>query len=1023
MRFLTIFTLCISLGVSAVQHEMHATKSGASAGIRCPANHKWTDKNIALWLKKSEKRIHDVKIARALTNKDLCTMPGQKLAHAFYKLDHPVRPDKPDEAIRFRLQQQSVNGVIKPDGLLNAIQKRKQLIARKTATAAASTVTSPDIDRAHWLKLGPGNIGGRIRTIYIHPTDTNLIFIGSVGGGIWKSTDGGDSWSAVDDFMGNLAVTSIVADPRTVNNVDSTVLYASTGEGFYNIDALRGYGIFKSTDGGETWNHLSSTSPLDDSDWYYVNRLAVNSDGVIMAVASGKAIFTSKDDGTNWTKTDTSYHMRDVDFDPRNNAKAIASTLEGRVLYTNDTGTTWQTSTIVDSSWARVEIAYAESNNTVYASVDKDSGTIYKSTDNGASWIKVSNPQHLGGQGWYANIIWVDPTDKNHLIAGGLDLYESTDGAQNWTKISTWYYNASVHADQHMIIEDPSYDGNTNKRIFFGNDGGIFKTDDITTVNANSSNNGWVNLNHNLAITQFYGGAGMAGSKIVGGAQDNGDLIQDTGTSWRDMYGGDGGFSSIAEQTTQGKYFYFGEYVYLRLHRSDNGADANNIWDNGRLPDANTDANFIAPFMMDPNDPDTLLAGGAQLWRSSNARATDPDNVTWDSIKADTGTHISQIAVAEGNSSIILVGYNNGEIYKTTDGTDNAPTWTKIHDANGKMVLSLMIDKNDTDTFYAGFGGYASSNLQKTIDGGGNWNTISADLPEAPVRAIVRNPNDRNYLYVGTEVGIFISKDGGQNWETDNKGPANVSVEKLFWYDDNTLIAATHGRGMFKYVLSDASNQPPDADAGSDRTVQTNESIDINGSGNDTDGTIQSYQWKEGDIVLASTASFTYTAPDTAGIHTLTLIVTDDDNATDSDEMNVTVTAPANQPPTADAGADQNVTEEETVTLDGSDSNDTDGAIVSYRWQEGNTTLSNAATFTKSNFSVGTHILTLTVTDDDGATDEDTVVVTAQSTGSDTGGGCTYNPHSQSIDFLMMLMMLTALVYPLIRQKKTKPLT
>ena len=804
MRSLLIIAACITFGVSAVQHNTHTTKNNLTLEFRCPKNKKWTEKNIALWLKESQKRIHDVKAARSLTNKDLCTMPTQKLARAFYKLDHPTRPDKPDEAIRFRLQQESVKGVVKPDGLIKAIQQRKQLILQRQAALTASSL-SPDIDKDNWIKLGPGNIGGRIRTIYIHPTNTNLIFIGSVGGGIWKSTDGGNSWSAADDFMGNLAVTSIVADPRTVHDENSTVLYAATGEGFYNIDGLRGYGIFKSTDGGKTWNHLSATSPLGDSDWYYVDRLTINSDGVIMAAANGKAIFTSTDGGTNWTKQDTSYHMRDIDFDPNDKTKAIAGTLEGRVYYTNDTGATWQTSTIVDSTWARVETAYAKSSSTVYASVDKNSGEIYKSTDNGATWTYVSNPQHLGNQGWYANIIWVDPADDNHLIVGGLDLHESTDGGQNWTKISTWYYSTSVHADHHMIIADPNYDGINNKRIYFGNDGGIFKTDDITTANADSSNNGWVNLNHNLAITQFYGGAGMAGSKIVGGAQDNGDLIQDVNTSWTKIYGGDGGFSSIAKHTTAGKYFYFGEYVYLMLHRSDNGAPAANIY--ADLPDANSHANFIAPFMSDPNNPDVLLAGGAQLWRSSNIRAANVDDITWNSIKSDTGTNISQITIAKGNSNVILVGYNDGTIYKTTDGNSSTPTWTKIHNANGKMVLALMIDKSNTNTFYAGFGGFASSNLIKSTDGGSSWNTISADLPEAPVRAIVRNPNDPNYLYVGTEVGIFMSKDSGEHWETDNKGPANVSVDKLFWYDNSTLVAVTHGRGMFMYKL-DATESP-----------------------------------------------------------------------------------------------------------------------------------------------------------------------------------------------------------------------
>ncbi len=826
---------------SPVRHSTNISQSRhPSATPRCPAKKTWSDRNIARWLHLSLKELETVKTLRALDNHDLCTMPLSKLERAIEKALHPARPDQPDKAMEFRMQQLSVYGYVKPDGLIRAAEARKRIVEKtrqfllkrfptsKSASSTSSTDSSsePESDSGgtvrpisvtprDWEFLGPGNIGGRIRTLYIHPSDTDLLFAGSVGGGIWKSTDGGASWSPVNDFMANLVVTSIAADPQTTDNVDDTVLYAATGEGFYNGDALRGYGLFKSTDGGATWEHLSSTDPTQDGDWYYVNRVAVNDQGVIIAVARNNAVFTSTDGGDSWTKNEPGPHwysmMEDVVFDPNDGHKAIVGSINGNIYYTTDSGSTWTEVNIVDASdsWisGRVEIAYAASTpNLVYASVDHNSGEIYRSIDGGITWEVLSNPKHLGSQGWYDNAIWVDPTDADHLVIGGLDLYRSTDGGENWTKISTWWLSPdSPHADHHVIVNDPGYNGTTNKRVYNASDGGIYKADDITVANDDADNNGWTNLNHNLGVTQFYGAAGIPGSKITGGAQDNYTLLHTdaNSTDWDKIAGGDGGFSAVSHESDPDKFYYFGEYVYLKIHRSDDGAGSEYIYENGLDDATNNNANFIAPFLLDPNDENTMLAGGASLWRSTNVTADDQADVTWSKIKDEvSGTKISQIAIAEGDSNLVLVGYNDGSIYKSTDANSSTPTWSKIHDANGKNVLALMIDKDNHDIFYAGWGGFASGNLQQSTDGGSSWNDISDGLPEAPMRSIVRNPYRPDYLYVGTEVGIFTSEDQGATWYADNNGPANVSVDQLFWYDDSTLVAATHGRGIFKTKIN-----------------------------------------------------------------------------------------------------------------------------------------------------------------------------------------------------------------------------
>lgn len=812
---LTLFFLGYYQQVDSDLNVAKTQESYPKQQDRCPKDQEWTEENIAKWLNEPLERIRQVKIARSLDNTALCKLSAKKLTRSFARLDNPKRPDKPDHAVFFRAQQQSVNGVVKPDGLMIATEQRNQIIAN-TQAPVANIEGAANISSDKWVELGPGNIGGRTRAIYIHPQDTNLILIGSVGGGIWKSTNGGTSWSVINDFMGNIAITSIVADPRTTSTINTTVLYASTGEGFYNADNLRGYGIFKSTDGGTTWSHLASTDPTAvDPDWYYVNRLAINNTGVIIAVTRDNGVFTSNDDGVSWSKSEPGpdYYsmMEDVKFDPNDDTKAIVGSINGNCYYTTDSGATWNTSNIVNaSSWfldGRVEIAYATSSNLVFASLDNNSGEIYSSTDGGVTWTLVSTPQHLGNQGWYDNTIWVDPTNANHLVIGGLDLHQSSDGGVNWSQISTWWLEpSSPHADHHMIIHDPNYDGNINKRVYFSNDGGLYKADDISIVDSSASENGWSNLNNGLAITQFYGAAGISGSKITGGTQDNGSLIQSTGSTsaWEAHYGGDGGFSAVSPHATNaGEYYYFGEYIYLLLHRSENGSQGSYIT-NGLL-DAGSDANFIAPFMLDPNNENTMLAGGASLWRSKNVSTSDMNDITWESIKSSIGENISQITVAEGSADVILVGHNNGEIYKTTDGTSVSPIWTQIHTANGKHVLALMIDKSDTNILYAGWGGFSSGNLKKSIDGGTTWTEISGDLPEAPMRSIVRHPTKSDYLYVGTEVGIFTSENQGTNWFTTNDGPANVSVDKLFWYDNTTLVVATHGRGLFKITVESVS--------------------------------------------------------------------------------------------------------------------------------------------------------------------------------------------------------------------------
>ncbi|MEW5871094.1 MAG: hypothetical protein AB1894_17600 [Chloroflexota bacterium] len=800
-----------------------------------------SDRSVALHRGLSVEQVRQLHTQRGLTNDAICAMPQDKLERALMRANNP-KPDHPDDAVAFRLLQwQDENGDIPPDGIARGQEHAKSMPTGNLVPGGepldlmGQSLASPDpalqgvpaqasltgANLAGWTWLGPGNIGGRVRSIVIHPTTTTRMWAGSVSGGIWYTSDGGASWSSVDDFMANLAVSTLVMDP-----MNSNTMYAGTGEGFYNADGIRGAGVFKSTDGGVTWTQLAATAATD---WYYVNRLAISPNGATLLAAVRSGIWRSTDGGGSWTKVSgVITDWTDIDFHPTDSNKAVAGGYNGKAYYSTNGGQTWTAGTGFTAGSDRVELAYAPSSpTTVYASVDYSNGQLWKSTNGGSSYtLSNTGNSYLGGQGWYDNVVWVAPNDPNLVVVGGIDLWRSTNGGSTLTRISDWWLSpSSAHADHHAIVNHPGYNGSTNKTVFFGNDGGVYKAADVSTVKAGSPPNGWQELNNQLGITQYYGAAGNVSSGvIVGGTQDNGTLRYSGSTEgWTDMYGGDGGFCA-ADQTNP-NYFY-GEYVYLNIHRSTNaGVSADNIsgeyWNGSAwvwksapyyIPDAkNYTANFIAPFVLDPNNSNRLLGGGLSLWRTNDVKTanTNTTGPSWASIKSSIGSNISAIAIAQGNSDLIWVGHNNGNVYKTTNGTVASPTWTQV-DNNptalpNRYVSRITIDPNNTNIVYVTFTGFSAGNVWRTTDGGSTWNNISGTgataLPSVPVRSLVIHPDNANWLYVGTEIGIFNSSDAGANWISPHIGPANVSVDELFWMD-HKLTAATHGRGLYQVDLN-----------------------------------------------------------------------------------------------------------------------------------------------------------------------------------------------------------------------------
>ncbi len=722
---------------------------------------------------------------------------------------------------------------------------------------------------ASWSNLGPGNIGGRTRRLSIHPTSPDIMVAGAVSGGIFRTTDGGANWTATGDGMANLAVCSLARDPN-----DADRLLAGTGEGFFNSDSVRGAGIFRSSDGGLTWTYMANTAT---SHFYYVNDIIYSStvaDTVYAATRTG--VHRSTDAGENWTRIYTAGvaggaldlairtdQATDVLF-------ASVGTFTTATIYRNDdaANTTTFNSVYTESDMGRTTIAIAPSNqDVVYLLASNLSGlgisgfnygllAVIRSTDGGDNWsdrhrvsdplagadLLLSNPfaqvcsSFLSNQGWYDNIIKVDPVDEDIVWAGGIDLFRSNDGGANWGVASHWAVNDAasmyVHADQHNIIFHPDYDGSTNQTMYVTNDGGVFRTNNARAAVADIDNdslcnvNGtynvvWTSLNNSYGATQFYHGLPFpATDSYFGGTQDNGTLLGTDGTGvngWEEINGGDGGYVAINPTNTDIMYV---ETTGISIRKSTNGGSSFSSAVSG-ISDTGL---FINPFVMDPNDPDRLWTSGFALWRTDDAAANWTQAST--AVNSSTREQVSAIAVAPGNSDLVLAGTEDGYIRRTTSATTDtsASSWSEsqLQDA---YISCVAFDPQDADIVYCTFSTFGVNHVYRSSDGGASWSNIDNNLPDLPVHAIAVHPSDSTRLYLGTDLGVYVSTDTGANWAQENTGYANVVTEWLTFQETDcvlTLYAFTHGRGAWRLPLDFLSISPT-----SDQAVAAGESASV----------------------------------------------------------------------------------------------------------------------------------------------------------------------------------------------------
>lgn len=709
-------------------------------------------------------------------------------------------------------------------------------IYRQNALAKRIDVTGVPGDATDWEERGPDNVGGRTRAIMFDPNDNNYkkVWAGGVTGGLWYNSDitnASSGWTNVDDFWANISVTCIAYDPN-----NTSIFYVGTGEGWGNGSG-RGAGIWKTTDGGAHWSQLTASEGF-----YYVNDILVRDEsgesvlyvGVSYQYYEGtfhgpaEGLYRSTDGGSTFSSSSVlgnapnghPYGAADIELDANNrlwvgtrrnawNTYQADGSGSGTILYSDD-GTNWTIST-TETNGGRVELCCAPSDaNILYAVIQNDSPsdsqqdclTILRSGDNGSSWDSKTIPVMLDdntnhftrGQAWYDMILAVHPTVPNTVIVGGIDLHKSTDGGTNWTGISQWYGGYGkpyVHADQHQIIWRPGY----NNQAVLGNDGGVYYSADIGSASAPS----FTVMNNNYNVTQFYSCAihPTSGTDyFLGGTQDNGSQqFSSAGmNSTTEVTGGDGAYCHIDQNNAT---YQMTSYVYNSIWVSQNGGASF-----FRPVDDQSTGLFINPSDYDDNQNILYSARTTSTVLRLNDVSGSPtvDYITISGMTSKA-SHLRVSPYTTG-STTLYVGTQSGDLYKVTNANTASPSVTEITGAffpNGNIsCVELGASENE---LLVTFSNYGVTSVWYSSNGGVSWSSKEGALPNMPVRWAVFNPLDRSEVLLATEVGVWKSlnfNDATPTWSSATSGLSNVRVDMLqVRSSDNTVLAATHGRGFF----------------------------------------------------------------------------------------------------------------------------------------------------------------------------------------------------------------------------------
>ena len=703
---------------------------------------------------------------------------------------------------------------------------QRAAVYAKTKMKRERISTNSISSSSQWHSLGPDNIAGRMLSLAVNPLNAHAVWSGSASGGLWKSNTGGvgaNAWSIVFTGFPSLSVSTIAIDPS-----DTSSMYIGTGEvSFYQFGQIGtpgarssyGLGILKSSDGGTTWSQtgLTWTFPQITA----VEKIVINpiNPRTIFA-ATSEGVYKSTNGGSTWTVSNTVLMAMDIVINPSDTSTLYAShgnlnsSPDPGIYKTTDAGISWVrlTNGLPPVDFGRTALAMNPINpSIVYAGISSASATnayalgLYRTTDAGASWAMISDVPYLT-LGWYANAIAVKPNDPGVLFCAGLDLYRSTDTGSTFTKRTDWSLMYLIPVSPggpegpsnyaHADHHAIAFDPANANIAYVATDGGVFKTTDGGST--------FSGCNGGLVTTQFYNGLANAWDDsviVLGGLQDNG-IIQNEGNNiWNKHTRIDGGWCAI--DPTNNNLLY-GEDQYLAVEKSTDGGSSFFPSYSGLPAGQGGEANFIAPFVIAHTSPNILYAGAKLLYKTTNGA------LNWTPTNGGAplnGTKISCIGVSFLSPDTLIAATGaralESPTFQVFQSTNGGQSWTNVTGSlPNRFPTDIEFDPTNSTIAYITFSGYGTPHLFRTTDVGLHWANISANLPDIPHQSVTVDPLQTQNIYVGTDLGVFHSSDDGASWEEYNGGMPQAMVTDLTISRPNgSLRAATFGNGVYERKL------------------------------------------------------------------------------------------------------------------------------------------------------------------------------------------------------------------------------
>lgn len=688
----------------------------------------------------------------------------------------------------------------KPSLLMEASKSRKSLGEKSKSGPANWTYIGPDsIPILYQTEYSTGM--GRIDCIEFHPTDSNIFWVGSPTGGLWKTMDGGLTWTPLSDDIPSIGIGDIAVQAN-----DPDIIYIGTGD--RDAFDLDGVGLLKSWDGGNSWHSVNFDAVLEDELVVY-QVLTHPSDTGVVLISTSEGMYRTQNGGTKWTQVETG---RFKDLDPKKDDwnMILAGEYKGgnaRIMRTMDGGINWE-EVFTAEDGRRIQVATSTSEPSVaYAVVANLEGGllgVYRTSNFGNTWttstpgsrinLLVTDPNGIGtgGQGWYDLTIEIAPDNSAEVYVGGINIWKSNNSGITWELKSYGYpYFANapedvpyVGVDQHKMKFHP-----LTGKLYIGNDKGVVRTDD--------RGESWIELSNDLHILQIYkiGASALNSNLVMTGQQDNGTFFPREG-KWAKVYVADGGECLVDYTDTNTLYW---TTQYGGLFRSDNGGLSYFYI----KPDDAEDGAWITPFIIHPTNNNILFSGYEEVYMTVDKGREWIQRSNFNM----TSGKVTALAISQSNPDYVYASAGS----RMWRSTNSGETWSFISGSlPSPNITSIAVSQYDPKKVFITNTGYNDgSKVYRSMDGGTTWENYTANLPNVPTNCIVYENNSNQALYVGTDIGVFYRNNGMAEWISYNDGLPNVTVNEMeIHYGSGNLRAGTYGRGLWETDLYEDTSDP-----------------------------------------------------------------------------------------------------------------------------------------------------------------------------------------------------------------------